>query len=251
MKQWYEELFTDFAESYEKEPYTQGTEGEVKFILNEINHNKDKKILDIGCGTGRHSIELLKLGYDVTGIDLSESQLKKAREKADAAGIKSNFIKMDARNISFKSSFDLAIMICEGGFSLMETDEMNFSILKNAFKALNKEGKFIFTTLSAFYPLFHNVKDFYNNQQGDDAILDDIFNILTFRSSTIINVRDDNGVEKEIHCTERYYIPSEIDWLLKSIGFKKVDIFGCKLGAFSRNDKLTVDDFEMLVIAEK
>ena len=50
---------------------------------------------------------------------------------------------------------------------------------------------------------------------------------------------------------ERYYVPCEITWLLKSSGFKKIDIYGAKLGAFSRNDKLTTKDFEMLVIAEK
>lgn len=49
----------------------------------------------------------------------------------------------------------------------------------------------------------------------------------------------------------RYYVPSEIAWLLKSLKFKKIDIYGAKLGAFSRNDKLTTEDFEMLVIAEK
>jgi hypothetical protein len=44
---------------------------------------------------------------------------------------------------------------------------------------------------------------------------------------------------------------SEITWFLKSLDFKKIDIYGCKLGKFSRDDKLTTDDFEMLVIAEK
>jgi hypothetical protein len=46
-------------------------------------------------------------------------------------------------------------------------------------------------------------------------------------------------------------VPSEITWLLKSLGFLKIEIFGAKLGAFSRGDKLTTEDFEMLVIAEK
>ena len=57
--------------------------------------------------------------------------------------------------------------------------------------------------------------------------------------------------KKTLESNERYYVPSEITWLLKSLGFKKVEIFGAKLGAFSRNDKLTTQDFEMLVIAEK
>jgi len=46
-------------------------------------------------------------------------------------------------------------------------------------------------------------------------------------------------------------VPSEITWLLKTLEYTKIEIFGAKLGAFSRNDTLTTEDFEMLVIAEK
>ena len=52
--------------------------------------------------------------------------------------------------------FDAAIMLCEGGFPLMETDEMNFEILKNVTKSLNDKGKFIFTTLNGLFPLYHS-----------------------------------------------------------------------------------------------
>ena len=98
------------------------------------------KIIDIGCGTGRHSIELAKRGYKITGIDLSESQLKRAREKAKEQGLEIDFQKHDARDIPFEGEFDLAMMLCEGGFPLMETDEMNFEILKNATKVLRVKG---------------------------------------------------------------------------------------------------------------
>ena len=57
--------------------------------------------------------------------------------------------------------------------------------------------------------------------------------------------------KKELECNERYYIPSEICWLLKTLKFEIIDIFGAKIGSFSRNDKLSTEDFEMLVIAEK
>jgi hypothetical protein len=74
---------------------------------------------------------------------------------------------------------------------------------------------------------------------------------MTFREYSTIHAEDDLGNKKELHCNERYYTPPEITWLLKTLNFKTIDIFGAKLGAFSRNDELTTEDFEMLVIAEK
>ena len=61
MKQWYETLFEDYANQYDKENFTQGTLGECDFIEKELNYNKSFKILDVGCGTGRHAIELTEL----------------------------------------------------------------------------------------------------------------------------------------------------------------------------------------------
>ena len=75
------------------------------------------------------------------------------------------------------------------------------------------------------------------------------FDLMTFRDYNITTVEDDFGNKKELKCNERYYVPSEITWLLKSLDFKRIDIYGAKLGAFSRNDELTTEDFEMLVIA--
>jgi len=253
MKQWYESLFENYAHKYDEECYVHGTVGECDFIEQEINHDKNLKIIDIGCGTGRHSIELAKRGYQITGIDLSESQLARAREKAKQAGVTIDFQKHDARALPFDGEFDLAIMLCEGGFCLMETDEMNFEILKNATKALKDNGKFIFTTLNGLFPLFHSVKEFYESaaQEGNSTCKNCSFDLMTFRDHNTVAFEDDAGNKKELTCNERYYVPSELTWLLKTLGYKRIDIFGAKLGAYSRNDKLTTEDFEMLVISQK
>jgi len=251
MKQWYEELFQDFADKYDRESFTAGTIGEVDFIEREINFNKEALILDIGCGTGRHSIELSRRGYSVTGIDLSASMIEKAKSIALNEGLKIDFQVMDARDFNFGESFDLAIMICEGAFPLMESDEMNFSILQNACKSLKPGGKQIFTTLNGLFPLLHSVKEFME-KGGDQGQLSGItFDLMTFRDHSVYELEDDHGNKKSLKCNERYYVPSEISWLVKSAGFKKSEIFGCKLGAFSRKDVLTTEDFEMLIIAEK
>ena len=251
MKQWYEELFENYANKYDEEPFTQGTMGECDFIEEEINYNKDARILDIGCGTGRHSIELTKRGYSVTGIDLSESLLRRAREKATQQNIKVDFQRQDARNLSFVGEFELVIMLCEGAFSLMETDEMNYQILRNASVALKEKGKIIFTTLNGLFPLFHSVKEFINSESSEGILSENTFDLMTFRAHSVYETEDDEGRKLRLQCNERYYVPSEITWLLKTLDFHTINIFGAKLGAFSRDDKLTTEDYEMLVIAKK
>jgi SAM-dependent methyltransferase len=253
MKQWYETLFENYGQKYDAESFTQGTTGECNFIEHEIGFNKSSRILDVGCGTGRHSIELSKRGYSVTGIDLSDSLLAKAREKADRQDLKIDFLKYDARNLPFRNEYDLVIMLCEGAFPLMETDEMNYEILKNATISLKEHGKFIFTTLNGLFPLHHSLEEFHTpaSGEGNATYRSNTFDLMTFRDHCITEIEDDNGNKKKLECNERYYVPSEISWLLKTLAYTKIEVFGAKLGAFSRNDKLTSEDFEMLVVAEK
>ena len=252
-KQWYETLFENYGEKYDKEVFTQGTMGECDFLEKELNADKNLKILDVGCGTGRHTIELTKRGYDVTGIDLSESQLERARKKAAQQHLEIDFQQQDARDLPFEDEFDVGIMLCEGGFPLMETDEMNFEILKNVTKSLKENGKFIFTTLNGLFPLLHSVEKFLaaESEEGNATYRSNTFDLMTFRDYNITELEDDDGNKKTLKSNERYYVPSEITWLLKSLGYQKIDIYGAKLGVFSRNDKLTTEDYEMLVIAEK
>lgn len=251
MKQWYEELFSNYAKTYDTEPFTRGTLQEVGFIESELGHDRNRTILDIGCGTGRHAIELALRGYQVTGIDISAGQLERAREKAGKAGVKVEFIEADARSFSLSKQFDAVIMICEGAFPLMETDEMNHHILENASVALKKGGKIILTTLNGLYPLFHSVKDFINSEDSNMKYTEYGFDLLTFREHSKFEVTDDSGKKKTISSNERFYVPPEITWLLKSSGFRKIAIFGCETGAFSREVPLTQNHFEMLVVAEK
>lgn len=253
MKKWYEALFDNYGQKYDNESFTQGTLGECDFIEEEMGYKKSLKIIDVGCGTGRHSIELTERGYTAIGIDLSVSLLQKAKEKAEKKNLHIDFFRYDARKLPFENEFDVAIMLCEGAFPLMETDEMNYEILKNVTKSLKRKGKFIFTTLNGLFPLYHSVETFCasSTNEGNATYKSNTFDLMTFRDYSVITVEDDSGNRKELKCNERYYVPSEITWLLETLGYTKIDIFGAKLGAFSREDTLTPDDFEMLVIAEK
>lgn len=224
-KRWYEEFFENYAEKYDGESFTQGTLDECDFIEQELNYNKVLKILDVGCGTGRHSIELAKRGYKITGIDLSEAMLKRAKDKASRDNLNIDFYKYDARNLPFKNAFDVAIMLCEGGFPLMETDEMNFVIIKNVTRVLKEKGKFIFTTLNGLFPLYYSVEKFCTSQEGEEEKVtykSKIFDLMAFRNISLVEFEDVFGNRKTLKCNERYYVPSEISWLLKLLGYKKL-----------------------------
>lgn len=250
MSKWYIELFKNYAKTYDKNGYTQGTVGEVDFIEKEINFDKSISILDVGCGTGRHLAELRKRGYkNLTGLDLSLDQLNAAKNKFNSDTI--NLICADATKFNLNKKFDLVIMLCEGSFSLMETDEMNFDILKNISKVIKPHGKFIFTTLNALYPLKHSVKEFLEGSDADGSSSDHNFDILTLRDYSSFEFTKDNGQKEKLSCNERYYMPSEISWLLKSVGFSDIEIYAAQLGNYSRQVKLTDTDFEMLVISKK
>jgi 2-polyprenyl-3-methyl-5-hydroxy-6-metoxy-1,4-benzoquinol methylase len=247
-KQWYEQLFTNYARQYQNEPFTQGTLQEVSFIEAELKDNRNSSILDIGCGAGRHSVELARRGYRVTGIDLSENMLCAARQNAQEAQVTIRFIRADARNLRTDEKFDAAIMLCEGGFSLMETDEMNFQILKTASMALKPGGVYIFTCLNALFPIFHSIKE--KMMDGTLATYDQSsFDLATFRDHSTFSFTDDDGKVHQLNANERYYAPSELMWMMKNLGFSKVEIFGGEVGNFSRNKSVTGDSFELLVIA--
>lgn len=236
-KPWYIELYENFPD-YDQEPYTQGTKGEVDFIEQVIGHDRSKVILDVGCGTGRHALELARRGYSVVGLDLSRSLLERGRQAARAENLDVTFIAGDARALDFEAQFDVALSICEGAFSLMETDEMDFLILENVARALRPGGTFILTAPNAAFMLTHD--------SGEGA-----FDPVTFRETFTLEATSADGSKKTLHCTQRYYTCPELKWLLKQAGFRTVRFFGVTETGFDRQARPSKDHFELGVVAER
>lgn len=100
-------------------------------------------ILDVGCGTGNHSMILAERGYRVVGIDASEAMLQVARRKLHRNGSDPKFRKMDMRRITLNERFDAAVILFGGFTYLLQNSDVEscFISIRNH---LNKPGLLIF-----------------------------------------------------------------------------------------------------------
>ena len=96
----WEQFFDAHAPIYDENIFTKNTVAEVDFLLKELSLRPGDCILDVGCGTGRHSIELARRGYTVTGLDLSAEMLARAAEGAKEAGVSVRWVHSDAAHFS-------------------------------------------------------------------------------------------------------------------------------------------------------
>jgi SAM-dependent methyltransferase len=234
---WYEELY-DGLEGYDQETYAQGTQAEVDFIERIIGYDRSKVILDVGCGTGRHALELSRRGYSVVGIDLSLSMLAKGREIALVEQLGVKFVEGDARTMAFSEDFDIAIMLCEGAFSLVESDEMDRLILSQVARALRPEGTLIMTAPNAAYMFV---------RQGSANEFDPV----TLREAFTLEKVDTQGNRRLLDCTQRYYTCPELNWLLKEAGFREIEFFAVKDTGYERHGQPFPAHFELGAIALK
>ncbi|MFZ1320516.1 MAG: class I SAM-dependent methyltransferase [Ignavibacteria bacterium] len=149
---WYKEWFSD---KLYLDIYSHRNEEEAGHMIDLIQRNIDistgAKVLDVACGAGRHSLQLAKRGFHVTGFDLSEFLINEAKNSlADAKEneLKVKFLIKDMRKFNFKKSFDLAVNIFTS-FGYFDNDEENFSVIKNISDSLGKGGFFVFDFINS------------------------------------------------------------------------------------------------------
>ena len=112
---WFEEVAEHLGAAYLRYSFTYGTVSEVDALVDALGLVPGQRILDVGCGPGRHAHELARRGLEVVGIDISESFVALAREGAPGGA---SFVHGDARTMEFDAEFDAALSLCQGAFGL-------------------------------------------------------------------------------------------------------------------------------------
>ncbi len=238
----WEVFFDAHAPVYDDQVYTTDTLNEVDFLLDELQLGPGSAVLDVGCGTGRHSIELAKRGYSVTGLDLSWEMLARAAAAAKAADVSVHWIRGNATAFQFPERFDAALCLCEGAFGLLGQDDdpidQPLSILWNVARSLKSEGKALFTVLNGAAML--------RRHQNID-VSEGRFDPLALVATSEFPPQDRLPA---IAVRERGFLPTELGLLFRMAGLSVTDIWGGTAGNWGRRP-LDLDEIEIMVVARK
>lgn len=236
-------FFDAHAPHYDANPFTQHTVAEIDFFLSLFPIPRGATILDVGCGTGRHALELAKRGYKVTAIDLSEGMLNVARAKAAIDGLKIEFVQADATD--FKTDpHDAAICLCEGGPGLIgkgdDPEAHDAKIFQNIAQSLKPNAPFLLTTLNGYATI---------RQMNDQIIHEGRFDPATMTSSYEDEWDLPEG-PRVVQIYERLFIPPEVVNLLKRSGFRTEAVFGGTAGHWSQRP-VSLDEVEAMYVCRK
>ncbi|EKD81523.1 MAG: cyclopropane-fatty-acyl-phospholipid synthase superfamily [uncultured bacterium] len=239
-------FFDRIADRYEREVFTLNTVSEIDFIVAELKLVSGDSVLDIGCGTGRHSIELARRGFKVTGVDISSGMLAVARKNAAAAGVPVEFVECAAQNFVPEKKYDAVLSLCEGALCLFDDDDdmwsRDMAIFANMAAALKDGGRFLVTVLNAFR-LIRSISD------ADVAAgTVDLFT-LTSRFENEVNCNEGEEPVK-VKGIERYYTPSELTRMVNRIGLKIDQIYGGTAGSWLRAP-IRLDEIEFMAVGRK
>jgi SAM-dependent methyltransferase len=243
MPEW-KRFFDAHAPRYDENGFAQHTVAEVDFLLSLFALAPACRILDMGCGTGRHSIELAKRGFRVTGVDLSTGMLDQARAKAAGAGVEVEFVEADATKWVAKEPFDAAICLCEGGVGLIEAGESaeshDSAIFRNISASLKPNGSFLLTALNGYSII---------RQMKDEMVAEGRFDPATM----FANYQDQWDLPEGpriMTVRERLFIAPEVVRMLTEAGFVVDNVFGGTAGHWARRF-LSLDEVEAMFVCRK
>lgn len=240
----WERFFDAHAPFYDQNPFAQNTVAEVDFFVSLFPIAAGATILDVGCGTGRHSVELAKRGYRVTGLDLSEGMLQVARAKAAEAKVDVRFIHGDATNFDLGETFDAALCLCEGGFGLIGTHDdpeaHDLGILRSIAKHLKSGAPFLMTALNGYSVI---------RQMKDEHTAAGRFDPGTMLSAYVDEWDLPEGT-RNVQIRERLFIPPEVVRMLKEAGLRCDHVYGGTAGHWAQR-LLSLDEIEAMYVCRR
>jgi SAM-dependent methyltransferase len=229
---WFEPLADHMGEAYLRYSFTKGTEQEVAFLVDALGLRPGMRVLDVGCGPGRHAHALASRGIRAHGVDISARFVDLAAGKAVAGA---TFERLDARRLPFDGEFDAALSLCQGAFGLVGPgpDE---EVLAGMVRAVRPGGRLAVSAFSSYFSVKYQT--------------DARFDAATATATEATEVRDPAGAAMACDLHTTCYTPRELRLLADRAGLVDVEVLSVEPGAY-RREPPTTESAEFLVIATR
>jgi len=237
---WFEPIADHLGAAYLRYSFTYGTENEVARLYEILELNPGDRLLDVGCGPGRHSHLLAEKGIDVLGVDISKEFIKIATGEKS----KANFLRQDVREMNFENEFDAVISMCQGGFGLLfdptstvENPDIDFKAIENMGRALKPGGKLALSAFSSYF----QVKYLSNTDQFNAS------NGVNREETEVVNP---DGEKKEAVTWTTCFTPRELRLMTQKAGLVVKNIWSVTPNEYELLP-CNIENPEFLLLAEK
>jgi SAM-dependent methyltransferase len=228
---WFEPMADHMGSAYLRYSFTKGTSQEIDHIMSVLGLEPGMRVLDVGCGPGRHAYELARRGIYVHGIDISQTFVDLANGSAPSGA---TFERMDARALSFDDEFDAAICLCQGAFGLMTANGQDVDVLQGIRRALKDGGGLALSAFNAYFAVKYFEQATFDAGSGV--------------SHEVTDIRNQEGDIQTVDLWTGCYTPRELRLMLSVCDFEPHSISSVDPGAYVEGPA-TTESSEFLVVA--
>jgi SAM-dependent methyltransferase len=216
---WYDGFFeTEWLDYLATSGGSEQTRSEVDFAVERLGLEPGARVLDLACGRGRHSVELARRGFRVTGVDLSPRSLELAREAAREAGVELDLVRADMREIEYEAEFDGALNLFTA-IGYFEDEEDDRLVVARVASALVPGGAFLLDTINLLWlARGFRPREWQAFEDGTALLEERDYDPLTGRIAGVWTFVRPDGRRTELRHSLRVYTPVELARMFRVAG---------------------------------
>jgi len=245
---WFDGFFeADYLDEFGADIDEERTRREIDFVAEKLELKPGARVLDVACGHGRHSLELARRGYRVTGVDLSPRSLELARASATGEGLDVDFVLRDARELEFDGEFDAAINLFTSVLGYFDDDAETRLVLERVSRALRPGSSFLVDTINllGFANRFRPT-NWEELTSGTLLLQRHEYDFRSARDTSVWTFIRPDGSRSELRNSVRVYAPHELIEMLEGAGLDVVGSWGGFDGA-----ELAFDTWRLILRGDK
>ena len=229
---WFEAVAEHLGSAYLRYSFTKGTDQEVDFLIEALDLQPGMKVLDVGCGPGRHAHALARRGIQVLGIDISQRFIDLARAAAPPGA---TFDRQDARALNVGDDFDAAVSLCQGAFGLVGPGP-DLEVLRGMARSIKPGGRVAVSAFSSYFSVKYQT--------------DAVFDAATATAAEQTTIKNEQGEAAETTLWTTCYTPRELELLATAAALEVEAIWSVDPGAYRRETPST-ESAEYLLLARR